>query len=826
MKALRNLLVSSAVMCALGAMAVPAKRTAYTFTQPDGTKVTLTHAGDEFNKYFLTDDGKVVVGSVNNGFYFAAVDNATGRLTPSSTLAADVATRTPEQKKYAASMSQTGISAAMEVNASKSRLARRTSNRSLAPSRANGAYDQQGIGLFPGASYPRTGSPKGLIILVQYTDVKFQLGDNANDYFTRLVKQTGFSDYGGTGCAEEYFSFNSNGQFTPDFEVYGPVTLPNKRSYYGANDYWGDDVAPEQMVIDGCKLLDDQINFKDFDTDGDGYVDNVFVFYAGRGEASSDEDESVWPHQWEISSANKSLTLDGVKIDRYACSNEWEGTRPDGIGTFVHEFSHVMGLPDLYHTQDSYATYTPGAWSVLDYGPYNNDGCTPPAYSIFERNAMGWADITVLDATPASLELEHVMTSNKGYLIPTADTNEFFLLENRQRAGWDKYIPGHGMLIWHVDYDSSIWTGNKVNNTQSHQYVDIEEANGNPNSGSNSAMAGWAFPGASGIYTQFTDDTTPSMRTWAGKKLNMPITNIAEAGGVITFDICGGKPVIDAPVALQPSIISANSFEASWQPVDGAVDYLLSVFTSGETITRTDVNDFGDGSSAVSPEDWETSTTSTYTSSGNYGAASPSYKLAKAGDYFATPFYDYPIEKLTFWAKGMSQKANTVSVYAYDKDKKETLIATLSSWNMNKGETVTVEPDVEAYKLKLVYNKENTGNLAIDDVTVTYSSIGSKILDNYNDRSTNGATSLKIENLPASPSGYSFSVVAVNAEGKRSARSNVVEVKPSSSIIDIDADIDNLPALYYNLQGQPVANPRRGQLYIRRQGSKAEKIIY
>ncbi len=807
-------------------MAVPAKRITFTATQPDGTIVTLTRGGDEFNKFFTADDGAIVVASTDGGYYFAAVDPASGRMIPSTTLAADAASRSPLQKQYATSMSKLNLAEAMELNASKSRIAPRKDSRSLAPSRATAAFPQQGVGLFPGATYPRTGSPKGLIILVQYSDVKFDLGSKTSSYFTDLLKKKGFSEYGATGCAEEYFADNSMGIFTPDFEVFGPVTLPNNRAYYGRNDSYGNDSNPEQMIIDGCKLLDSQINFKDFDTDGDGYVDNVFVFYAGEGEASSSIANAVWPHQWELESANKSLTLDGVRINRYACSNEiFDGT-PEGIGTFVHEFSHVMGLPDLYHTSDNSAYYTPGEWSALDYGPYNNEGRTPPAYSIFERNAMGWADITVLDANPASLELEHIMASNKGFLIPTDKPTEFFLLENRQQKGWDEFIPGHGMLIWHIDYNANTWLNNEVNNTKSHQYVDIEEANNNPNSMNPSTSAEWAFPGSRGLYTSFTDDTTPSMLTWSKKRLNMPITNIAESNGIITFDLCGGLPDILPPVAEIPTEIGSGYFEATWQPVEGAVDYLLSVFTKSDDVAMTDTNDFGSGSVAQNPAGWATSTTSVYTSAGNFGEASPSYKLAKKGEYFSTPYYPGPIDKISFWAKGMSQTANTLSVYAVDENGAETLIATLSDWNLSKGQTVVFEPKVEAHKLKFVYNKENTGNLAIDDVAVSYSGAGSKVLDNYNAVSTGGATSMRVDNLPDDAIGFQYSVVAVNADGKKSAASNLVDVPLTSSVTDLPVDNSTLPVEYFNLQGQRVAAPQAGQLYIRRQGTTVSKVVF
>lgn len=826
MKKLRYLAFAGLLLTAGAAMAVPAKRITFTATQPDGSQVTLTRAGDEFNKYFLTDDGQIVVGSESGGYYFAEVEASTGRMVASKVVASDLSARNAEQTAFVASVDKGQLEKAMLKNAEMSPLSVANVNRTaLRRSKAN-LPAQSGIGLFPGTTFPAKGSTKGLIILVQYSDVKFNTSYNAGDYFRRLASQKGFSDYGATGSALDWFTDASNGQFTPSFDVYGPVTLPNKQSYYGSNDAYGNDMYPEQMVIDGCKLLDSQINFKDYDTDGDGYVDNVFVFYAGQGEASGGSDNTVWPHQWDIESAGKTLTLDNVKISRYACSNEWDGSKPDGIGTFVHEFSHVMGLPDLYHTSSNSAYYTPGEWSVMDYGPYNNDGRTPPTYSIFERNAFGWIDPMVLDQTPREVELSHILKSNEGCIIPTSSDNEFFLLENRQQSGWDAYLPGHGMLIWHIDYNASVWTNNSVNNTKSHQYVDIEEANNKPTSTSPTAVRDWAFPGTSGTYTSFTDDTTPGMKTWKGAKLGIPLTEIAENNGTITFNVCGGKPAIETPVANQTeqNEIGGDYFIASWNEVPGATDYLLSVYTKGDVVATTETCDFGSDSTPSLPDGWNFNTSlAGYSTSGNYGAAKPSLKMSVIGHALTTPRFENPITKISFWSKGQNLSNSTLSIYAVDGTT-ETKLTDLSEWDKNNVVQVdyTVEsPDV--HQLKLVYNK-SAGNLAIDDIVISTSSAGSSVLPAYNELSTKGATSVRVDNLPSDQTQFSYTVRAVNENGVKSAPSKTVDVELKSAGVEgIEADDADMPVEYYNLQGIKVTNPGKG-IFIRRQGSKVEKV--
>ena len=405
------------------------------------------------------------------------------------------------------------------------------------------AIAQNGIGLFD-SSFPVKGDVKALVILVNYKDVKFQT-PNPSAYFSDMLMKQGFSEYGATGSAYDYFFDNSDGQFRPQFDCYGPVDLPNNRSYYGGNNSNDEDKAPEEMIIHAVELLDDEVDFSQYDTDGDGFVDNVYVFYAGRGEADGGGTNSVWPHSYNIYwGAGRICQADGVMFDYYACSNEWDGAKPDGIGTFVHEFSHVMGLPDLYDVDYENAEYvTPGAWSVLDMGNYNNNSRTPAAYSAFERNALGWNEPRVLDG-PADIVLEHILDSNESCLIPTEKDTEFFLLENRQKKGWDAYVPGTGMLIWHIDYNSRVWQNNKVNINRSHQYVDIVEAGGTANNGINSAMRSYTFPGSKNV-TSFTSSTTPALKSWAGKAINLPITDIKESNGKISFKVAGGSAGID-----------------------------------------------------------------------------------------------------------------------------------------------------------------------------------------------------------------------------------------------------------------------------------------
>ncbi|MCM1153105.1 MAG: M6 family metalloprotease domain-containing protein [Muribaculum sp.] len=468
-------------------------------TQPDGTQLTVSLRGDERSHDFYTTDNHLIIRN-SEGFFCYARVGADGL---------------PEASSLRVNPLVKPVFSAAETNALREAAARKT--------RAIGDKPKY---IFSGNAFPCTGSPHGLVILVQYQDKKFSM-DDPHDYFNRMLNSENFTDNGATGSARSYFIENSNGLFTPTFDVYGPVTLKNKMSYYGKNDGWDQDLHPEEMVIEAVQQLDSSVDFSIYDNDGDGYIDNVYVFYAGYGEADSGISNTVWPHSVDMADYMKNLpVVDGVRPNRYAMSNEvdYSYRRPDGIGTFVHEFSHVLGLPDLYNTQEW--TYdTPGDWSCLDSGPYNNQGRTPPNYSIHERYALNWMEPEVLKYT-GDYTLQPIDVSNKGYIIPTERSDEFFLVECRRPVGNDKYIPGYGMLVWHIDFNQNVWNKNEVNDDPTHLYVDLIEADGKHNTEDEDSYDGDSFPGSNNV-TEFSFTTTPALKSWAEKTTGLAFSKIA-----------------------------------------------------------------------------------------------------------------------------------------------------------------------------------------------------------------------------------------------------------------------------------------------------------
>lgn len=596
---------ASVVLGTAAALAVPAKPTPFIFTQPDGTTVTVQLRGDERHHWYQTLDGYVLVNK-DNTLYYGEADSS-GHVYATTLKATEIEQRSGLVKSYLTGVDNTVMLEALDFQRSQSprlkseqeylRRARATEKAKASATKDPTIEDVYGKGLFSGSHFPVQGEQKGLVILVEYQDVKFtepevNYGGNVQGYYTEMLNGENFTRHNATGSARKWFIDNSNGQFLPEFDVYGPVTLSREMKYYGGNDYLGDDQNPALMIAEACQLLDADIDYTQYDRDGDGYIDNVYVIYAGRGEASGGSSDTVWPHSWNVSAAGiGSYYFDDKKLDRYACSNEWEGTAPDGIGTFVHEFSHVLGLPDIYPTSYTEA-FTPGAYCVMDYGNYNNDGRTPPNYGIFERNALGWMKpVQLTGDVMADFTIEPI-SNMSGYAVVTNRADEFFLFENRQQTGWDKYIPGHGMLVWHIDYNTSIWTSNTVNNDKDHQCVDIVEAD---DVRSKESQMADPFPGTRNV-TSFTHRTSPAMKTWAGTELKVPLRDIREVDGNIIFS--GGYIPIPAPGVItayepEPENITTSSFEARWSKDENAQYYLVNVYDENHRLiwNRRNVGD-------------------------------------------------------------------------------------------------------------------------------------------------------------------------------------------------------------------------------------------
>lgn len=389
------------------------------------------------------------------------------------------------------------------------------------------------------ASFPTEGTIRSVVILVEFSDVYFTT-PSPNEAFTRLLNEAGYAENGGTGSARDYFIQNSGGIFTPDFDVYGPYRLPKNVAYYGGNED-NSDRNPEGMIIDACTAAqNDGVDFSLYDMDNDGVIDNVFVYYAGYNEAEGGGPNTIWPHRFYIKDRP---VYGGKQLYDYACTSELRmssnGRKEGlmcGIGTFCHEFSHVLGLPDLYNTRSS-ETYTVGKWDIMCSGNYNNEGRTPPAYSSFERFMTGWLKPEQLQQAGDYL-LPPLNTAGQSYLLcPTThsldpsnpEPAEFWMLENRQHTGWDtpgEALPGTGMLIAHITHNGVNWLRNTYNNNTPLGYDICEAYNRYPHSSTGSDT----YPGTMNV-TEFIPEQNNGLRLY-----ELELANIRQnEDGTISF---------------------------------------------------------------------------------------------------------------------------------------------------------------------------------------------------------------------------------------------------------------------------------------------------
>lgn len=429
----QRIFILNALLClVLSVWAVPAKRGVWcSLSLVDGTEVKAQLVGDEFLHYYVSEDGTKYVQDEATGLYRKMTDEVTAR------------------RRSAVRRAQ----------------AQGRQKRMLRKAQASNVFQ---------------GTKKGLIILAEFTDSKFKSGHDLALY-ERIANDENYSGNNFRGSIKDYFKAQSHGLFELDFDVAGICQLQHTYAYYGKNSN-DNDVRAGQMVAEACLWAHEQgFDFSKYDWNGDGEVDQVFVLYAGHGEASYKDANTIWPHMYYLSASDygKSLSLDGVTVDTYACSCELNGDgNLDGIGTFCHEFSHCMGFPDLYDTSSDGGWFGMGDFDLMCSGSYNGDSKCPAGYSAYEKAECGWLtlkdmtnieqEISIVGVQPMSADGDAYIIKNKGH------EDEYYILENRQKTGWDSYLPASGLMITHVDYDADIWDWNMPNTSGKY-----EDANGN-----------------------------------------------------------------------------------------------------------------------------------------------------------------------------------------------------------------------------------------------------------------------------------------------------------------------------------------------------------
>ncbi len=488
-----------ALITAVTAFAVPARRGYFIQQQPDGTSITLCLQGDE-NYHYLTDTSGNIIMQDDEGWYRT--------ISPSE---------------------MSDIQSTSDVRKVKRAAKRQTAGYT--------DYAQH-----------------GLIILANFSDLEFQ-AENTQESMQQMFSGEDYDYNGATGSAQQYFSDQSGGRYVPQFDVIGPITLPNTMAYYGSNNRTFEDIRPHIAVKDACRMADTiyNVDFSKYDNDNDGIVDFVYLIYAGYNEAEGASTTTIWPHAWNLLDAGLDIVIDGKQIAAYACSSElrdYKGNERAGIGTFCHEFSHILGLPDLYSTDNSSSHQTLGSWDIMDLGAYNNNGRTPASYSAYERFYLGWSRPVLLN-TPNHYMLKDIQQSNTCAMITqkgesninpyNPNPNVFYLLENRQQTSWDTYLPGHGLMITKIQYDADLWINNIINNDPNYMGVDIIEAGGQKADKKSSPDD--LFPTGASKYVPYTF---------------YPVLDIEEnEDGIITFRFMSGGNA-DEPVEITDSTIISD----------------------------------------------------------------------------------------------------------------------------------------------------------------------------------------------------------------------------------------------------------------------------
>ena len=576
-------------------MAVPAKpgRT-ITHTQSDGTTIEVKMVGDEFHHSFVTSDGVTVALGDDGDFYYR-----TGAMGITNMKAHSAANRSADEVNWIASQADAlSLKAGARAKAKKQAAIRKS------------------------PQVPGTGSPKIPIILVQYTDKKMS---NTMESFQNTYTNSNKS-------VKQYFIDQSAGKFSPQFDLYGIYTLSSTRATYGGNDRYGDDKGVGKMVGEACQLAEaDGINWKDYDNDGDGECDVVIVVYAGVGEAQAYGvvPNSIWPCQWTLSSAGYygdgtgALTLDNTYIDKFAVFNEVRGssdygTTLDGIGTFCHEFSHCLGLPDFYDTEYSGSYFGMGNWSLMDGGSYNDDSDTPCGYTAYEKDFMGWMSLsTPSPNTQYSLPAINATNPVAYKVVNDADPNEYYVLENRQLSGWDAYLPSHGLQVTHVTYSAGAWESNVVNN-YALQRMTLIPADNLLKMSSGMAdvanMAGDLYPYNGN--NALTDESTPAAKVNTGNYMSKPITGITDENGVVSFWFMKNAIAKTEPMLTEPTDVTSTSFTAHWTTAENAASYTLYV-NNADLVPPTELLCDANFTAGL-PEGWTRSSSGTFADEGYF----------------------------------------------------------------------------------------------------------------------------------------------------------------------------------------------------------------
>ncbi len=679
-------------MMTLQALAVPADPRPLTVSQPDGTQLTIKNNGDEYYNFLTTADGYTVV--KNSDGYYTYAQLTDGHLTASTTVARDAQQRSSADNALLRTLGKGLIDKTSATTARKVSSAR-TSEMRKSPIDYNKFH--------------------GLIILVEFNDCSFQRSD-VSTFFGDMVNKanyTGYTNEDGsanaygnfTGSVRDYFRTNSSGLFTPQFDVYGPIKV----------DYSVDDPKQTQnarAIVTAAiqkAYTTYGIDFSKYDVNNDKVVDMFYVIFAGTG-SNVGGGNHVWPHASSVSTR-----LGGYTLSRYACSTELYYASPlifDGIGTICHEFSHVLGLPDLYDTDytENGQSHDPGLWDIMAGGSYLNYSRTPCGYSAYDRYAAGFMTPTLITSGEKSLES---IDNNGAFRLNTNGKKEFFLLENRQQKGWDAYLPGHGLIVARVDSTSLVyWANNKVNAYSNRNCYELLRAGGS----TSDAVASDPFPGTNGV-RMISNTTNPGLTTPYLKNFaEYVISDITEENGVIKFNAMKESDILSVVEDFEDM---ATASSTSLKNVEGK--FCKWSFTRSQVAAPASGRCNGSHAVAMSAPGILTTTSRT-----GKDVKMVSITFFNPGSTTAKFLLEYSVDNGTTWT---AVNTSADKQYAEIEGPNTGVTAT---WNLQNS-----SPDV-LYRLT-ERGGSQTAKVYVDDFTIYYTTEFSGV----DDIATDGASALK-----------------------------------------------------------------------------------
>ena len=552
-KVIKTLTLCLLLFTGIMAWAVPADKRPVTIKQSNGKTLTFILKGDERMHWAETTDGYALVHNSNGEFVYATKD-IQGNMVASPYLAANKEERSTKENEFLATQDKHMFYSQTQVK------------------QFNKAWEAKAGTKASKKLVPPIGKDSMLVILVGSSDKPFSLPKA--DFDSLCYAQ----NYKGTGSVRDYFYTNSGGKFDLAIRVVGPYQLSSTMAAYANNT--------GNLVKHAVNAAyNDGVDFSHFDNDNDGYVDDIIIFYAGTPQSSSGNPNEIWPHCGSLEAYGGMTPKNNKKIDTYNVQSElnYPSKTITSIGTLCHEFGHALGLPDEYDTDygpsgtTTGSSIATGTWSVMCEGCYNNNANSPCLWSAAQKLETGWiTDFDTLSAAQDSILLPYISgaSTDKAYRINLNKNKEFLVIEHRKKQGFDAYLPGEGLLIYHGQMDSiNNWLSygkNTINCEPEKRGWYLEAANGKVGKKSpdgDISTAATPFPGSSNT-TFFAAGAPNEPKYVSGDTIDISITGIQYVNdSVMIFNFNSSLPDV------QTNNISGSNTVSSFS-TSGKVVYL------------------------------------------------------------------------------------------------------------------------------------------------------------------------------------------------------------------------------------------------------------